>query len=177
VAGIMDRYRRFVVDGAPVATGFAAVGDAWACTNPSAGRGLSVGLVHAQLLRQVVRDHLGDPAGFAHAFDDGTQRAVAPFYWGQVASDRARIAEMAALREYRAWTPPVSAMTGLVNGAPNDADLFRALIAAVVCLSPAQDVIERPELADKLGRWSREPVPPPPGPDRQQLLSVLAGPA
>jgi flavin-dependent dehydrogenase len=43
MAGILDRYRRFVVDGAPVVTGYAAVGDAWACTNPSAGRGISVG--------------------------------------------------------------------------------------------------------------------------------------
>jgi hypothetical protein len=41
MAGAVDRYRRFVVDDRPVVTGFAAVGDAWACTNPSAGRGLS----------------------------------------------------------------------------------------------------------------------------------------
>ena len=32
MAGILDRYRRFVVNGRPVATGLAAVGDAWACT-------------------------------------------------------------------------------------------------------------------------------------------------
>ena len=37
MAGILDRYRRFVVEDQPVVTGFAAVGDAWACTNPSAG--------------------------------------------------------------------------------------------------------------------------------------------
>ena len=35
----------------PIVTGVAAVGDAWACTNPSAGRGISLGLVHAQQLR------------------------------------------------------------------------------------------------------------------------------
>lgn len=39
IAGIEDRYRRFVVDGVPVVTGLVAVGDAWACTNPSLGRG------------------------------------------------------------------------------------------------------------------------------------------
>jgi flavin-dependent dehydrogenase len=61
MAGILDRYRRFVVEGNPIVTGFAAVGDAWACTNPSAGRGLSVGIVHAQLLRSTVRGYLGDP--------------------------------------------------------------------------------------------------------------------
>ena len=55
MAGVLDRYRRFVVDGRPVATGVVAVGDAWACTNPSAGRGITVGLIHAQGLRHVVR--------------------------------------------------------------------------------------------------------------------------
>ena len=43
MAGITDRYHRFVVDGAPVATGFAAVGDAWACTNHRAGAGSASG--------------------------------------------------------------------------------------------------------------------------------------
>ncbi|HEX2297404.1 MAG TPA: FAD-dependent oxidoreductase, partial [Pseudonocardiaceae bacterium] len=38
MAGILDRYRRYVVDGCPVSTGVVAVGDAWACTNPSATR-------------------------------------------------------------------------------------------------------------------------------------------
>ena len=61
MAGVLDRVHRFVVDGRPVATGFAAVGDAWACTNPSAGRGLSVGMLHAQVLRQVVAAHLARP--------------------------------------------------------------------------------------------------------------------
>lgn len=88
MAGILDRYRRFVVDGTPVVTGYAAVGDAWACTNPSAGRGISVGIVHAQLLRRTVQDHLGDPAGFAQAWDEGTEQLVAPFYWNQIAADR-----------------------------------------------------------------------------------------
>ena len=38
IAGIEDRHRSHVVDGEPVVTGLAAVGDAWACTNPSLGR-------------------------------------------------------------------------------------------------------------------------------------------
>ena len=47
MAKIEDRYHRFVVDGEPVATGVVAVGDAWACTNPSLGRGATLALVHA----------------------------------------------------------------------------------------------------------------------------------
>ena len=64
-------------------------------------------------------------------------------------------------------------MTGLFNGAPHDADLFRAMIETVTCLAPAREVLARRELQEKLHQWSREPVPPPRGPDRQQLLSLL----
>jgi hypothetical protein len=39
MGGTIERYRRFVVDGVPVATGIVSVGDSWACTNPSLGRG------------------------------------------------------------------------------------------------------------------------------------------
>jgi hypothetical protein len=33
------------MDGVPVATGIVSVGDAWACTNPSLGRGITMGLM------------------------------------------------------------------------------------------------------------------------------------
>ena len=76
MAGVLDRIHRYVVDGRPVVTGLAAVGDAWACTNPSAGRGLSVGILHAQVLRQVVAAHLDDPAAFAQVLQERTDREV-----------------------------------------------------------------------------------------------------
>ncbi len=63
MGGIVDCYRRLIVDGHPVATGVAPVADAWACTNPSQGRGISLGLVHGQHLRDVVRTHSMIPAG------------------------------------------------------------------------------------------------------------------
>lgn len=52
MAGIVDRYHRFKIDGQPGVSGFAAAGDAGACTNPSAGRGIAAGLVHAPLFAQ-----------------------------------------------------------------------------------------------------------------------------
>ena len=148
MGGILDRYRRFVVEGNPVVTGYAAVGDAWACTNPSAGRGISVGIVHAQLLRRMVREHLGDPAGFAQAWDEDTERLVAPYYWGQIAADRTRLAEMTALREGRPWSPPDSMMSRLVNAARYDADAFRALLEILMCLALPQEVVQRPGIRD-----------------------------
>ena len=169
----MDRYRRFVVDGTPVVTGYAAVGDAWACTNPSAGRGISVGIVHAQLLRRVVRDHLGDPAGFARAWDEGTEQQVAPFYWNQIRSDRTRLAEMTALREGRTWTADDSPMSRLAAAAPYDADLFRAFLEIFTCLALPQDVFGRPGIREKIEHSDHQAAPAP-GPDRQQLLNLLS---
>jgi hypothetical protein len=36
-------------------------------------------MVHAQLLRRAVPAHLDDPAGFAQAWDEGTEQLVGPF--------------------------------------------------------------------------------------------------
>ncbi len=164
-----------MVDGVLVATGFAAVGDAWACTNPSGGRGVSIGIIHAQLLRRTVRRHLGDPAGFARAWDEGTDRQVAPFYRNQVSADRIRLAEMTALREGRPWSPPDSPMTRLVNAAAYDPDAFRAFLATVMCLALPQEVLTRPDIRDTVERIGDKTPPPFPGPDRQRLLQLLSG--
>jgi 2-polyprenyl-6-methoxyphenol hydroxylase-like FAD-dependent oxidoreductase len=173
MAGITDRYHRFVVDSAPVATGFAAIGDAWACTNPSGGRGVSIGIVHAQLLRHTVRRHLGDPAGFARAWDEGTERVVFPFVRNQLDADRVRLAEMTALREGRPWAPPDSLMTRLASAAAWDPDAFRAFLATIMCLALPQDVLTRPDISDTIDRIGDKTPPPFPGPDRHRLLQLL----
>jgi hypothetical protein len=173
MAGITDRYHRFVVDGTPVATGFAAVGDAWACTNPSGGRGVSIGIIHAQLLRRTVRSHLGYPAGFARAWDEGTESQVVPFYRNQISADRLRLAEMTALRQGRPWIPPDSPMSRLANAAAWDPDAFRAFLATIMCLELPPDVLTRPDIQDTLERIGDKTPPPFPGPDRQCLLQLL----
>lgn len=174
MAGVLDRYRRFVVDGRPVVTGFAAVGDAWACTNPSAGRGLSVGLIHAQLLRKVVRGYLDDPAALARVWDEHTEQFVAPYYWNQIAADRARIAEMNALRNGLQPPTPDSMMARFGIAAGYDADVFRGLLETVQCLALPQDVLERPGIRDKIDELGQGAPMQIPGPDRDQLLRLLA---
>lgn len=175
MAGILDRYRRYVVDGAPVITGFAALGDAWACTNPSAGRGLSVAMVHAQLLRRTVRGHLDDPARFARVWDEGTERVVTPFYRNQVAADRARFAEMSALRGGRVPAAAPTVMDRFAAAASRDADVFRALLETVLCTALPEDVLARAGMRDKIELLGQEPAPPTPGPDRACLLQLIAG--
>jgi hypothetical protein len=65
MSGLVNRYRRLVVDETPVATGIVGVGDSQACTNPSLGRGITTGLLHAAGTLDVVREHLGDPLALA----------------------------------------------------------------------------------------------------------------
>jgi 2-polyprenyl-6-methoxyphenol hydroxylase-like FAD-dependent oxidoreductase len=177
MAGILDRCRRFAVDGRPAVTGFAAVGDSWACTNPSAGRGLSVGILQAQTLRHLVRDHLDDPATFAAEWDARTERDVAPFVRNQLAADSARIAEMDAVRHGRPPAPPAdAAMAKLIAAAGGDPDAFRGLLDIFLCTALPQEVFARPGMTDRIEKACAEAPPPrrPAGPDRAQLLALLA---
>jgi 2-polyprenyl-6-methoxyphenol hydroxylase-like FAD-dependent oxidoreductase len=160
LAGVLDRYRRFVVDDRPVVTGFAAVGDAWACTNPSAGRGLSVGLLHAQVLRDVARRKLNDPEAFARAYDGETEREVGPFYRDQIVADRARIAEMSALEEGKPMPPLNPIMARLLVAASLDADVFRGMLEIAMCVALPQEVIARPYIAARLAELDGYPLPP-----------------
>jgi hypothetical protein len=79
--------------------------DAWACTNPSHGRGIALGLLHASLLREVVREHGGRPVERAPARCEATERELTPWYPATVAVDRARLATQIEV-ERAGVTPP-----------------------------------------------------------------------
>ena len=77
MGGINDRFRRL----APGTLGLALLADACACTNPSNGRGLALGLRHAQQLRDAARNE--DPRalrGSVRRRDRGGTRAVVPHH-------------------------------------------------------------------------------------------------
>lgn len=179
MSGIPDRYRRFVVDGSPVATGVVAVGDAWACTNPSLGRGISLALKHAALLRDVVRMDADDPAELALAWDAVTEDELAPWYRTQVAMDRARHTEIAALRDGDDPPPPADE-AGAVRAAMTtamlyDADVFRAFLEMMSCLTLPDQVFTRPGMVERVLRVAGEAEPfDMPGPSREELLALVA---
>lgn len=175
MAGIMDRYRRFVVDGVPVATGFAAIGDAWACTNPSAGRGLSIGLMQAQLLRKLVREQLDDPGAFVSAWDAAVEADITPYYRNQIRADRARVAQIDALRNGREVAPPDPTTARIFSAMATDGTVFRGVMETVQCLALPGEVFRRPEIAAKLAQTDPTTQPAMPGPDRGQLLQLVAG--
>jgi flavin-dependent dehydrogenase len=182
MAGIMDRYRRFVVDGRPVATGYFAVADAWACTNPSAGRGLTVGFKQGVRLRDVLRGPSADPYALAEEFDEITETEIAPWFWSQIADDRARLSEIATLRGEPTAPQPSDELAGLVGDLRrfvlSDPEIARAWLEYVGTLTPIQEIINRPDVRDKLGALKQSlkdaPTPVIPGPDRGQLLELVS---
>lgn len=174
MSGILDRYRRFLVDDTPVLTGLLCVGDSWACTNPSLGRGLSLGLAHAQRLRHFVRELNSDPGASAREWDEITERDLTPWYRTQVEMDRARVAAMAADREGR--DPPSSGkMAKAFQVAFNyDADCYRAFLEVMGCLTLPAELFADSSLFEKVIAASEGRTVPAQGPSRAELLEILA---
>lgn len=182
MSGIVDRYRHFADENGPVVTGLVALADAWACTNPSAGRGIAIGLKQARLLRDVLREAAEDPRALGMEYHRATEMELAPWYHSQIRSDRARFAEMEALREGREPAVPTDELsrrvTALFMGVMTDPELYRAALEYVATLTPLHEVLARPEIRERLdarmGAAGPARTDSPPGPTREELLK-LAG--
>ena len=178
MAKIEDRHRTFVIDGTPVATGVVAVGDSWACTNPSVGRGASIALVHAQALRDHVRDHgLDDPLSFATAWHDVTLDTVEGLYRDTLSFDRHRLAEIDAQiagETYETDDPTWAITKALESGSMLDADVLRGYVALASLLERADDVLARPGMFERVVELAEAGFEPNPGPSRAELLAIIA---
>jgi 2-polyprenyl-6-methoxyphenol hydroxylase-like FAD-dependent oxidoreductase len=175
MAKIEDRHRRFWSDGSPSATGVVALGDSWACTNPSVGRGASIGLLHAVCLRDVLREvPVSEPLELARRWDEVTAAVVEPLYRDTLAFDRHRLAEIDAQIAGRPYeTDDIAWQFGKALGtaAPRDPDLVRAALAIGGLIERGVDVFAKPGIAERtLELATDEPAP---GPDRSELLSIV----
>ncbi len=180
MAGIEDRHRNLMVDDAPVATGVVAAGDAWACSNPSVGRGASIGMLQATVLRDTIAaTGLEDPWELACAFHEATAELVEPWYRDTLAADRHRLAEIDALiagDEYRPPDPAWEVSQALAAAAFKDPDCLRGFVSVAMALNREADVLSRPGMLEKVtalgAGWRDEPIP---APSRGDLLSTVAG--
>jgi 2-polyprenyl-6-methoxyphenol hydroxylase-like FAD-dependent oxidoreductase len=180
MAGIEDRLRELVVDGRPVVTGVVAVGDSWACTNPSLGRGASIGMIHVCQLRDVLREVEPVEADkLVRRFDQATREVVEPLYRSTLAFDRHRLAEIEADiegRPYQTDDPTWAIIKAMSAGATRDPDVLRAF-AAVACLQATpEQVLAEPGVLERVIEVGAD-LPPyvNPGADRAGLLDAIAG--
>ena len=175
-ARIEDRQRQYWFDDQPVVTGLLAVGDAWACTNPSLGRGASIGLRHAVALRDVLAEATPrSPVELVERFAIETAVTVEPLFHDAVAFSRHRLAEIDAQiagRPYETDDMGWKLGQALRYASTRDPDLLRAFISITTLLERGVDVFRQPGVAEKavaLGSPS-----PAPGPGRAELLELLA---
>jgi flavin-dependent dehydrogenase len=171
MAGVMDRYRRIEVDEDPVVTGFVPVGDAWACTNPTAGRGISMGLLHALALRDAVVTSQGAPTTLVSEFNRLTEQNVTPWFREQVSRDYERAAAHRVEIDTGVAPSVQDTMVRLMASGRHDPDAARAAMDIFSCLALPKEVLERPGIRGALESTSA--AQPPPGPSRQELLALL----
>ncbi len=169
----------------PVATGVVAVGDAWACTNPSLGRGASIGLLHAGLLRDVLRElDACDPVAadkLVRRFAELTESVVEPLYRMTLWLDRHRLAEIDADLEaagggtpYRPDDPRWAASKALFAASLSDPEAARDYLSVASLLTTPDELFARPGVLDRVMRaGAGAPRYPLPGPSRRELLAVL----
>jgi 2-polyprenyl-6-methoxyphenol hydroxylase-like FAD-dependent oxidoreductase len=180
MAGLDDRHRSLFADGEPLVTGVVLAGDAWACTNPSLGRGTSIGAIHARLLQQVLRDvDLDDPEKVVRRFDDATWAVTEPLYQATVAYDRHRLAELAGEiegRPYESDDPRWVLAKALGAAALTDPDALRLFLRASLLVELPQQLFADPAVAQRvLTLAAGAPRYPLPGPTRADVLTAIAG--
>ena len=177
MAKIEDRHRSFVLDGHPVATGVVALADSWACTNPSVGRGISIGTIHAVGLRDLLHDMPTGSGRLQQQWHDATMATAEPWYRSTLAFDEGRLAEIDALLEGRPFepTPEFEIGKALRAAAGKDPEMLRAVLDLAGVLALPEQVLGRPGVFERVvefgSGWRDEQLP---GPSRDELVALAA---
>lgn len=179
MSAIEDRYRRYVVDGSPVATGVVALADAVAATNPTRGRGIAMGLMHGIGLRDTLRDvGLDDHLAFASAVDEMTENVLTPHYRSTVWDDRHRLAEVEAHR--RGESPDESderwiRWNQFVELAGQGGPMLHRFLDSLLLYVTPDELLDDPEVQAAMAAAGEIPLPGPAGPSRAELLELARG--
>lgn len=176
MAGIEDVRREYCAEGVPVVTGLVPVGDSYAATNPSLGRGATIGVLHACALRDALAGSWGSPRELVEAVAFATQEQVNPWVEASVAFDRHRAAELESDRlgmPYRPDDPGWAMTTALTAGAGVDPLLARAFSRIGGLLAEPAEVLSVPDVQRRLGPHLSGPRYSPTGPTRADLERAL----
>jgi 2-polyprenyl-6-methoxyphenol hydroxylase-like FAD-dependent oxidoreductase len=178
---IEDRHRTFTDEhGDPLATGVLAVGDSWACTNPSLGRGASIAAIHAVALRDLLNTDVSEsPSELARAWNEVTEETVEPWYRSTLWFDRHRLnqvhAEIAG-EPYAPVDPAWVTNEKLSAASGKDGECLRAILSVAGVLRTQDEVLADPGLLEKVEELGSDYGSAPPlGPNREELLAIVGG--
>ena len=176
MTGLINRRRRFVADGAPLAVGVHALGDAHTCTNPLYGRGCSLALVQAGLLADAVAAHPDDATARALAYEAASVSEVEPWFDVSVEWDRLGADPASALADAG---DAGKGLAAVFAAAATDPVIGRGIVRLFNLMATPAELMTDPELLQRIMEVVAEPdaYPPPPreGPTRTELLAILDG--
>ena len=181
MGGVHNTMRRLVVNGAPVATGLAAIGDSMCTTNPTLGRGLTFTLSGAVDLLDTLREDKGDRVAQALAMDARVVEHIVPFYEDQAAIDSTRLANLRHVI-FGAPAPEPPSLTAdrvtyaqLRTAALYDPAAFRAFWRIMGMIRRPEDEYRDPQIVARTHAILREHGSGPQiiQPSREQLLAAL----
>lgn len=175
IVGVSDRVRSLRVGGKPVATGIVPLGDAWACTNPSLGRGISMAMMHIAATVPAMAEHLDDPKHLLDVWEYGTEKEMSPWHEATRQLDRAHTRRMDALRSGQSLSPEEVANGQAFAAAQlTDPDIFRAAMEMASCFALPEEVMNRPYVQEALADPpDLDDIALPPVPSRQELEELL----
>jgi 2-polyprenyl-6-methoxyphenol hydroxylase-like FAD-dependent oxidoreductase len=162
---------------APV-TGFYGLGDAICTTNPSYGRGVSLGLSHAFLLADLLAEQPAVTPAQATEFARRTAELVRPWFEEAVANDRGRAGMWTATLHGEApQRPPAGVVTFGLAVAASTADevVWRRVANVMMMLAPPRALYADEEIRERVGKvLAGGPPPQLPGASRSDLVNAVA---
>lgn len=187
IAGLVSRWRDYVVDGKPLALNVLPMGDAHLATNPLYGRGCTTGFVNAHLLALVMRDHEHRGAvAVALAHDEAVRAELKPWvtHTMQIDAEARRVAAaiLAGDDPDADQSDPRTFMravlrNGLRPAMRTDQVVLRAFFRNFNLLTPPNALSNDPDFGARVleaynDRGSRPPEPYL-GPDRRELVASV----
>jgi 2-polyprenyl-6-methoxyphenol hydroxylase-like FAD-dependent oxidoreductase len=179
MASTANTTRQFVVDGVPSATGLVPVGDAWGFTNPSIGRGITLGLMHAVDIAPAIAEDVEDPRRLAADWKRRTDERAARWHASTVDFDRVRAPEVEANLQglpdpFDPSDPSVAGPRAFASASHYDPEVLQMFFEVVGCLSLPDEVMARPGAFERvLDVAMSTPPHSSPGPTRKQLEELL----
>jgi 2-polyprenyl-6-methoxyphenol hydroxylase-like FAD-dependent oxidoreductase len=179
MASTANTTRQFVVDGVPCTTAVVPVGDAWGFTNPSIGRGITLGLMHAVDIAPAVAQHLDDPQQLAGEWERRTVERAAKWHASTVDFDRIRTPEVEAFMQglpdpFDPSDPSVAGPRAFASAAHHDPEVLSWFFEVVGCFSLPEEVIARDGVFERvLDVALSNPTYASPGPTRAELEELL----
>jgi hypothetical protein len=155
------------------------VGDAWGFTNPSIGRGITLGMMHAVDIAPAIAEHLENPRRLATEWQRRTDERAAKWHASTVDFDRLRAPEVEANLQglpdpFDPSDPSVAGPRAFASASHYDPEVLQSFFEVVGCFSLPGEVLARDGVLERVIEVAQS-TPPyiSQGPTRAELEQLL----